>query len=248
MPASATPAVLMRLRPRADSDTRCSGCRGMLPLYCHASVALSKAAACRVSSAIHRLNLDSRFLSRSGPCNSMIHMAASVWMRSSSLLFLGAVRDPIFFRLALFRSAVLHDGQKGACHVPFDRDVRYIHVRGDFSIAIAGAVREVYLACAQADGIQHRFDAIQALLGFDRVFGSGFLGYQRSLLIDIFDGHLFAQVRAVAPMLIDGQVIRGVPQERFLVHDRRVAAVHMKAQHGLLYQILGVLPRPALAP
>src|ERR1700733_13790403 len=126
MPASAAPAVLMRLRPRADSDTRRSGCRGMLPLYCHASVARSKAAACRVSSAIHRLSPDSRFLVRSGPCNSMIPMAASMWVRSFSLLFLGAVRDPIFFRPALFRSAVLHDGQKGPRHVPLDRDVRYI--------------------------------------------------------------------------------------------------------------------------
>src|ERR1700722_8731989 len=184
MPASFAPAVLMRLRPCVDSGTPGSRCHGTLSLHCQASVIHSKAAACRLSSAIHRCTLASRFLSRSGPCNCSTHTAASTWMRSSSWLSHGAIRDPIFFRLALFHSSVLHDGQKGACDVPTDRNVRYIHMRGDFSIAIAGAVREIYLACARADGIQHRFDAIQALLGFDRVFGSGFLGDQRILLLD----------------------------------------------------------------
>src|ERR1700679_23915 len=149
MPASAAPAMLGRLCPRADPDTGGSRCHGMLSLHFQASVILSKAAACRLFSAIHRSTLASRFLSRSGRCNWEPHTAASAWMPFSSLLFHGAIRNPIFFRLASFHSGVFHDGQKGACDVSADRNVRYIHMRGDFSIAIAGAVREIYLACAR---------------------------------------------------------------------------------------------------
>jgi hypothetical protein len=49
-------------------------------------------------------------------------------------------------------------------------------------------------------------------------------------------------------MLVDRSVLNGVPQEGLLVSDRRGLAIHVKAHHGLLYQVFGVLPRTALAP
>src|SRR4030081_1416431 len=48
-------------------------------------------------------------------------------------------------------------------------------------------------------------------------------------------------------MLVDGQVVHGMAQEGFLIHDRYCLAVEMKAQHSLLDQILGVFPRATLA-
>ena len=49
-------------------------------------------------------------------------------------------------------------------------------------------------------------------------------------------------------MLVDRQILYGVPQESLLVGDRRSLTIHVQAHHGLLYQVFGVLPRTALTP
>ena len=65
---------------------------GRLPLCCQASVASSKAAACRGSFAIQRLTVSSSSASRSGPCNSITHQAACLRMRRTVSLFRDAMR------------------------------------------------------------------------------------------------------------------------------------------------------------
>jgi len=66
--------------------------------------------------------------------------------------------------------------------------------------------------------------------------------------IEIVDGDLPTQVRAIATMLVDGKVMHGMAQEGLFIGDRNVPTIDMEAEHGLLDQVLGVFLRSPLAP
>src|SRR5258707_7055591 len=185
MPASARPETLGRDRLVIERDSFFGRYPGRLPLRCQASVASSNAAACRRSSAIQRLILASSAASRSGPCNSVTHRAACTRIRLGAILFSRAIRDSIFFRLA-----VLHDCQQRTRNMSFDRDVGYAQVAGDFRIAIAGAACEIYFARSQAHTVQQLSDVIQTLLCLQGVLERRFRGDQRTLGIEILNWHL----------------------------------------------------------
>src|SRR5712671_424361 len=171
-------------------------CAGRLPLFCHASVASSKAAAFRGSAAIQPLTLASSFASRSGPCNSVTHLAACARMRRGAILFRRAIRDSTVFRFPVF-----HDGEQRARDMALYRDVRYPHVRGDLRIAVARSMREIDFAGPPAHRIQQRPNMAQALLKLQCLFRCRVGGDQRTAGIVVLDGHLLAQVESIAAML-----------------------------------------------
>jgi hypothetical protein len=124
-------------------------------------------------------------------------------------------------------------------------------VRGDFGVTIPGAVCEIYFSGALAMGVQDGFDAVEALLRSEGVFGGGLFGYEGGVAgaVDGVQGNLAAKVRAIAAVLIDGEILYGVYQKRFFVGgDGLALGVDVQTQHGFLDEIFGVFVRAAFAP
>src|SRR5258707_823843 len=90
-------------------------------------------------------------------------------------------------------------------------------------------------------------DVARLLLRFQDLVRGQSRGDQQTPSIDVLDRHGSAQIRSIAAMLVDRQVMHGLAEECLLIDHHFRLAVNMEAQHSLLNQVFSILARSALA-